>query len=182
MALEDFDFIKKDPEKLEHIGRHLDGSHTAGSHFVQGAFENAEELIEFALKHIRDYNGERMEVELDLDRIIGHDSLIPLVEVPEGTIKTQEPRGQSGYMVNVVRGVDKRPTKHMVIVAGPLEDKRKHGFYTIFPGINAPPVPVTDEKLATWGLTGKALENAKRLNVESMGFWEKYALVDDRIR
>jgi hypothetical protein len=179
MALEDYDFVRYDEAQMAHIQEHIEGKSTLGSHFRRDAFPNAKALIDFACEQVREYNGKRTIVEFDLDREIGYDSLVSLQELDSRVQVTKEPRGRSGYLVNVVTGVEKKPTRHIVIVAGPLKQESKHGFYTIFPGINAPPLPATREQLLSMGYKDEELEKAVELNKQYEDFWAKHAFVKD---
>lgn len=179
MALENFNFVKYDEEKIAHINRHLEGSVTAGSHFKQGAFPNAESLINYALNHIQEYDGKRIVKEVECEEVIGYDSLVCLDSLPENAIVVKEPRGRNEYLANIVDGVDKTQTKQMVIVAGPLKED-KHGFYTIFPGQNAPSFPVTRDQLIEFGYEGEALENAIEQNKQYAEFWDNHGFVKEK--
>ena len=148
-----------DEGQLEHIARHLAGSEVAGSHFKKNAFTSVKALVDYALNHLQDYNGKRTEREINAGRIIGFDALKHKEDLPEGVNLYREPRGNFGYMTNVVCGVPKEETRQIVAVAGP-KGEEKHGFYTIFPGKNAPPLPVGEEKLKEWGYSGDKLEEA----------------------
>jgi hypothetical protein len=179
MTLSEYDFVKYDPKQMEHIERHLEGSQTAGSHFAKGAFASARDLANYACEHIQDYAGQRLVREVDVERTIGYDSLVELENLSAEAVVTQEPRGRDSYLVNVVRGVKKTPTKQIVVVAGPLREQGKHGFYTIFPGQNAPSFPVNREKLAEMGYSGEELEKQVKLNETYKEFWDNHGFVAD---
>ena len=178
MAIKEYNFEKYNPEKVAHLERHLEGSETAGSHFSEGAFPNARALIDYAYEQISDYAGQRLVREIDAGRQVGYDSLVELESLPSEAVVTQEPRGRDGYLVNMVRGVSKKPTNRMVIVAGPLGEDR-HGFYTIFPGENAPSFPATREKLAEMGYEGEELDKQEKVNNQYREFWNSHGFVAD---
>jgi hypothetical protein len=177
MALKEYDFVKYEPKQMEHLERHLEGSETVGSHFARGAFPTAKDLIDYACGHIQDYAGQRLVREVDAGRTLGYDSLTSLDGLPEQAITSQEPRGKDGYLVNVVRGIEKSPTSQVVVVAGPLREKDKHGFYTIFPGQNAPSFPATREKLEEMGYSGEELERQTEINEQYEEFWNSHGFV-----
>ncbi len=179
MAIDEFDFIKYNEGLVKHIERHLEGSVVTGSHFKRNAFPDAKALIDCALEYVGDYNGQRTEVVADLGRVIGYDALVRLDDLPSEANVIREPRGIGEYMANVVEGVPKMETTQMVVVAGPLREEGKHGFYTIFPGKNAPPFPVGEEQLKEWGYTGKTLNDALETNKGYEAFWKKHALIKD---
>jgi hypothetical protein len=179
MALEDYNFVKYDEEKMTHLDRHLEGSVTTGSHFKKGVFPNSKSLIDYALGSINDYEGKRMVKEVECDKIVGYDSLISLDNLSENIKITREPRGKNEYLVNIVEGIDKTPTTDMVIVAGPL-DETEHGFYTIFPGKNAPSFPVTREQLVEFGYEGQGLEDAVKQNKNYKEFWDNHGFVKEK--
>lgn len=179
MAIENYDFVKYDPMQMEHIGKHLEGSETAGSYFSKGAFSSAKDLVDYAVEHIQDYAGKRLVKEIDVGRIIGYDSLSSLENLPEQARVSQKPRGRDGYLVNIVRGIEKHPTSQMVIVAGPLREQGKHGFYTIFPGANAPSFPLAREKLVEFGYSGDELEKQVNLNKTYKNFWDNHGFIAD---
>ena len=178
MEIKENNFVKYNLETLEHIERHLDGSQTAGSHFAKGSFSDARALIDYAYEHIQDYSGERTVKEIDVGRTIGYNSLVDLTEIPESIEVRQEPRGRDGYLVNMVNGVSKKPTGKMVIVAGPLGEG-KHGFYTIYPGENAPPFPADEEKLKELGYEGEELVKQIEINKGYKEFWENHGFVKE---
>jgi len=64
---------------LEHLERHF-GKEVVGSRFVPGWYFNSpEEVIEFALDHIQDeYQGVRLEKEVELQEAVGLDSLVSI--------------------------------------------------------------------------------------------------------
>ncbi len=184
MATKNYNFVKYEQELIEHLERHLDGSHIAGSHFMKGAFKDAKELIDFAYEHIKDdYTGQRFVKEVDLENIVGYDSLVNIEQLPENAYVVKEPRGRNEFLANMVSGVEKKPTKHVVIVAGPLRvekgEQEKHGFYTIFPGINAPSFPVTEKQLVEWGYKGQNLEEQIKINKQYAEFWDKHGFVKE---
>jgi hypothetical protein len=179
MALSNYDFIKYDPKQMEHLARHLEGSETAGSHFSRGVFPTAKDLVDYAVEHIQDYSGQRLVREIDAGRTIGYDALTSLESLPTPARVSQEPRGKDGYLVNLVRGVEKSPTSRMVVVAGPLREQGKHGFYTIFPGQNAPSFPATREKLSEMGYSGEELEKQVQANQQYAKFWNDHGLIAD---
>jgi len=178
MVLKDYDFVKYEPKQMEHLARHLEGSETAGSHFSKGAFPTARDLIDYAVEHIQDYAGQRLIKEINAGRTIGCDALISLEDLPEQAKVSQEPRGRDGYLANIVRGISKIPTSRMVIIAGPLGED-KHGFYTIFPGQNAPSFPLTREKLVEIGYVGEELERQVKLNQTYQEFWNQHGFITD---
>lgn len=182
MALDEYNFVKYDPNQMEHLERHLEGSHVQGSHFKRGAFPDAKTLVDFALQHIQDYNGQRTVVEVDLDHIVGYDSVVSTEDLPESATVTKEPRGRNEYLANVIDGAAKKPTNHMVIVAGPLKEQGKHGFYTIFPGQNTPPFPATEEQLREWGYKDAELQKAAEENKQYAAFWETHGFVRENQR
>lgn len=177
MVLKGYDFVKYDSKQMEHLARHLEGSETAGSHFSRGAFPTAKDLVDYAVGHIQDYSGQRLVREIDTGRIIGYDSLTSLKALPTWTKVSQEPRGRDSYLANIVRGIAKIPTSQMVVVAGPLREQGKHGFYTIFPGQNAPSFPLTKEKLAEIGYSGEELEKQAQLNQSYKDFWDSHGFI-----
>lgn len=179
MALKDHEFVRDDQKQIDHLERHLEGSETQGSHFARGAFQSAEDLIEYACEHIQDYAGERLVKEVETGRIIGYDSLVRIKDLPDEAVISQEPRGRDGYLVNIVRGIQKTPTSKMVIVAGPLKEQEKHGFYTIFPGTNAPSFPVTRERLIEMGYSGEELERQTQINQSYKEFWDNHGFIVD---
>lgn len=179
MGIRNYNFEKYNPEQLEHIAEHLSGSNTKGSHFDKGAFQDAKSLVDYAYEQVQDYNGKRLVKEVNLGRTIGQDCLVELSNLPEGAQVTQEPRGRTGYLVNIVKGANKTPTSQMVIVAGPLREEGKHGFYTIFPGQNAPPFPAAREKLEEMGYHGEELETQVKINNTYREFWKNHGFVAD---
>jgi len=202
MAIDDFEFDRYNEEQLAHIERHLDGSDVTGSHFRKGAFESAKALVDFAAERIAHlYNGRRMVLETRVvlpDREpLGYDALISFDELAdqlmiEGETKgvrharvrsrlSVEPRGRNEHEAYVIQNewVRKKPTNTMVIVAGPLGDSGKHGFYTIFPGKSAPPFPASREQLREMGFGGLALEDAVKLNLKYDDFWQQHAFVKE---
>tara|TARA_Y100000310_G_scaffold342128_1_gene443905 strand:- start:6126 stop:6662 length:537 start_codon:yes stop_codon:yes gene_type:complete len=178
MTIKDYNFVRDSPEIMEHLARHLDGSTTQGSHFMQEAFPNARALIDYALQHIQDYQGKKTVKEVDAGRNIGYDSLVSLENLPENTSITEQPRGRDGYLVNIVESVKKQPTSNIVIVAGPIDEER-HGFYTIYPGQNAPPFPVTKEKLKEMGYEGEELQRQVEVNKTYAEFWDTHGFVGE---
>jgi hypothetical protein len=179
MTITSYNFEKYNPAQMAHIARHLEGSNTQGSHFIAGAFPDAKSLVDFAYEQILDYAGQKLVREVDLGRTIGHDSLVALDSLPEGATITQEPRGRIGYLVNIIRGIQKKPTSNMVIVAGPSRDKRQHGFYTIFPGANAPAFPLPKDELRRMGFNGRELKMQLRENETYREFWARHGFVAD---
>jgi hypothetical protein len=178
MALKDFDFVKDDEEKLAYLDRHLEGTEVTGSYVFREVFPTVKDLVDFAVQHIQDYNGERMEIEVDMPHIIGYDSLTSIENLSEGATVTKEPRGKNEVLANVVSDAPMQPTKKLVIVAGPMKDN-KHGFYTIFPGTNAPQFPATKEQLVEFGYEGEALEKAVQQNSEFAKFWDSHGFVNE---
>jgi len=116
---------------------------------------------------------------VDTVRTICYDSLIELSNLPSEAMVTKEPRGRDGYLVNIVRGIEKTSTSRIVIVAGPLREQGKHGFYTIFPGQNAPSFPATREKLVEMGYAGEELEAQVKANESYREFWNNHGFVAD---
>jgi len=66
----------------------------------------------------------------------------------------------------------------MVVVAGPLGED-KHGFYTIFPGENAPSFPATREKLVEMGYEGTELDDQLEANRQYKEFWDSHGFIAD---
>jgi len=95
--------------------------------------------------------------------------LFLLDDLPPEAEYTLKPRGEGEYLVNVVKGIPLAVTKRVVIVAGPLGDSGEHGFYTIFPGENAPPFP--DDRPGNW----QSPDQVK----EFQAFWQKHGLVEE---
>jgi len=178
MGIEDYNFEKYNPEQLAHLERHLEGSETHGSYFIKGAFPDARSLVDYASEQIRDYIGKRLVKEVDVGRQVGYDSLVELGSLPPEAVVTQELLGREDYLVNIVRGVPKRPTSQVVVVAGPIGED-KHGFYTIFPGENAPSFPATREKLAQMGYEGRELDKQVEANRQYKEFWDSHGFVAD---
>ncbi len=176
MAIKDYSFTKYNQELIDHLVRHLQGSQTAGSHFIKGAFPTAKSLVDYAHEHIQEYDGDKLVKSVDTGKTIGYDSLVSLENLPESASVSQEPRGREGYLANMVRGVEKHPTSKMVIVAGPI-DEANHGFYTIYPGEIAPPFPATREKLEEMGYSGKDLEEQVKVNKGYKEFWDNHGFV-----
>lgn len=170
-----------DPDQLAHIREHMDDSKTTGSYFERGYFSNAKEVVEYAAGELRKegYDGTKTVIERDLPETIGRDALIRLDKLPEDVNIETEKKGRLNYPVKVVRGIKKRPTRHMVIIVGPLEDTGRHGFYTIFPGTYAPNFPATEEQLKDMGYEGDALNKAREQNHQYREFWENHALIGD---
>jgi hypothetical protein len=177
MGIKDYEFDGHSSKLLEYIERHLTGSETAGSHFRKGAFTDAKALVDFALEQIQHYDGERLEAELDLPGVIGYDGLVQLDDLSPSAQVTQEPRGKNEHMANVVRGVMAKPTKHMVVIAGPYGSSGKHGIYTIFPGTMAPFFPQTGEQLQEMGYTGQELETQLSEQPALQEFWDRHGLI-----
>ena len=183
MVLKDYNFVRYDPKQIEHIERHLEGSCTTGSHFTRGAFSSARDLVDYACEHIQDYAGEKIVREVDVGRDIGYDALVLLRDVDPGfNSVSRESRGGNDFSVSVVRGfphLPKKKTRQMVVVAGPLGNTDKHGFYTIFPGTNTPSFPLTREKLVEIGYSGAKLEKQVELNKSYREFWDRYGFIGD---
>jgi hypothetical protein len=186
-----YDFYPYNKEQMEHIEDHLDGK-VAGSQFAEGAYLCAKDLIDDVLHHVKDYEGKRKVIEIDVhpcelwdSDIVGYDGVISLDELPEGTEVKQEER--RGYMANVVSGVPKKETNHLVIVVGPLKEEGKHGFYTIFPGENAPRFPAgnTEDEiranLQEWYKDdeGADIEGMVAENLKNKEYWDNHAFVKE---
>ena len=177
MGIKDYEFEGASSELVDYIERHLSGTKTAGSHFRKGIFSSGKEVIDFALAQLEHYDGKRTEVELDLPGIIGYDGLVTLEDLSDGAEVTHEPRGKNEHMANVVCGVMRKPTKHMVIVAGPFGSSGKHGIYTIFPGTNAPFFPATKEQLEEMGYKGEHLLDVVSQQESPRKFWDAHGLI-----
>ena len=178
MPIENYSFTKYDQELIDHLARHLQGSQTAGSHFIKGAFPTAKSLIDFAYEHIQEYDGSKLVKSVDAGKTIGYDSLVSLENLPKFARVSQELRGRDGYLVNMVRGVEKQLTNKMVIIAGPT-DEANHGFYTIYPGEIAPPFPASKEKLIEMGYSSKDLDEQVKLNESYKRFWDNHGFVKE---
>lgn len=150
--LEDYNFVKYDHKFMDHLDRHIKGSETVGSTF-RGEVQVID-IIDFAFTKMRHYNGERMVVEVDLPYVVGLEGVIALSKLPRGTEIKREKRDKK-YEVNVVHGIRKRETSHLIIIVGPLKDGR-HGFLSIYPGMYCP-------------------------ELEDREFWEKHAFIDSKV-
>jgi len=142
---EKYNFEAFDEETLRHLDRHFEET-GIGSVFFKHIFPDAKKLVDFALRYIQDYNGNLMIRELDLPYDIGLDAVISLDELPEGFEIKKELRDGTDTKkipVNVVYGIKRKLTTHIVIIAGPKESGR-HGIYTIYPGKYCP--DLTDKK------------------------------------
>lgn len=150
------DFVKYDPDFMDHLDRHIRGSGTVGSTFV-GELD-ARAIVDYAYEKIRElYRGERVVLEVDVPFVVGLEGVIMLSRLPRGTEITKVKRDKI-HEVNVVKGLKKRKTRHLVIVAGPLEpvEKGRHGFISIYPGMCCP-------------------------DLSNREFWGNYAFIDSEI-
>lgn len=139
-------FLKYHPPFMEHLKRHFPKSGIVGSVFT-GRFRTPRQVVDYALSAIEPiYRGERLVHIVRFGEDIGLDAIIPLNGIPEGKTISREGRTvkldagrPASYTVQVVYGIKRRPTRQMVIIAGPLLDKPKyHGFISIYPGVHAP--------------------------------------------
>lgn len=136
MTINNFNFVKYDPEFMLHLLRHFPGSEAMGSTFYD-YFLPPEQLVDLSVAYIsREYNGVNLTKEVDFPFDIGLEGVISVYDVPPWLeIRTELRDGI--YQVNVVNGLDKKPTRHLVIKAGPLGNGT-HGFKAIFPGMFCP--------------------------------------------
>ena len=178
MALDDYNFIFYHPEIIRHIERHFLGSGVTGSRFREDVFRGAREVIDFATSHIQGYCDQRIVVELDMPYIVGFDGLVHLRDLPTDVEVIQERRDSGDCPVYVVTGISRKPTNHIVIIAGPLGNEL-HGFYSIYPGKYAPPVPISEFRLRELGYTYDKLAKALQDNIENAAFWNGHALIKD---
>jgi hypothetical protein len=183
MALSDFNFQAYDKSRLRHLQVHLEGKRDIGSFFKREVFSDEKSIADFALSYLNGYNGERLEIQVDMPYCIGYDGVVSLSKVPSNARIFDKFMERKRFYVPVVRGVSKQPTKHIVIVAGPLRKKRTgeikyHGFYTVFPGTLAPTFPVLREVLQRRYVDGE-LRRAVEENEERAKFWREHGLVID---
>ena len=179
MTLDDMNFDAYNAKQLDHIGRHLDGSEVAGSHFSAGSFTDARALVDHALTHIQDYNGQVLVREVDMGREVGYDAVVSLEGLPERATVTTEPRGRNEYLANMVSGVAKNPTNWMTIIAGPFNSEgTAHGFYTIHPGKSAPPFPMNEKELSET-YKGDELAEKIELNKTHKQFWDTHGFIKE---
>ena len=185
--LSDYNFDPHDQTALTHITRHVAGSGVSGSSFFADVFPDAESVVRYVLQLLHDnpeafhdYAGEPQAREFDAGRPIGYDALVQLATLPESASVRDETRGShDNYTVSVVSGIEKPTTPKLVVVIGPPRDADKHVFYTIHPGKNAPPFPLSEEALRKSGLTGEPLQKAIADNVGNEQFWSQHGFVDD---
>ncbi|MBM3234460.1 hypothetical protein FJZ19_05195 [Candidatus Pacearchaeota archaeon] len=147
------DFVKYDPEFIGHLNRHIKGSGTVGSTFI-GELQ-ARDIVDYAYEKIKDkYRGQQIVLEVEAPFPIGLEGVIMLSKVPKH-IEIGRVKRDGIHEVNIVRGIPKRKTRYLVIVAGPLkpEEEGKHGFLSIYPGRSCPPL-------------------------EDTGFWKNWAFID----
>jgi len=164
-----------DAETMRHLKRHFPRyGESKGSQFTY--FRTIAQALRYAIDTLKEieYEGEKKVVEVDFPYEVGLDGIARLDELPEGAEIREEER--HGRKVKIVYGAERKPTNHIVMVFGPLEEGC-NGIYTMFPGKNAPPLPVGRETLEEWGYEGEELEEALKVNEEYKKFWEKHAFV-----
>ena len=154
--IEDYNFVKYDPEFMEHLDRHIRGSETVGSTFT-GELD-ARAIVDYAFEKIKKgYGGKKIVLEVDVGFVVGLEGVTMLSRLSRGT-KVEKTIRDGKYEVNVVQGIKKRPTSRLVIVAGPLEpvSKGRHGFITIYPGMCCP-------------------------DLDDREFWKNHAFIDSKV-
>ncbi|OGJ21481.1 hypothetical protein A3K73_00760 [Candidatus Pacearchaeota archaeon RBG_13_36_9] len=127
----DYIFTRYEAEFFKHLKRHFPKGKTVGSIFTE--FKSPRKLIDFAWEKLQEagYNGERKVIGLDFPLPIGLEGVVNLSDIPSGTEVKRETR-DGIHKVNVIYGIEKKPTNHLVIIAGPTT--RGHGFISIYPG------------------------------------------------
>jgi hypothetical protein len=124
-------------ERKNHLKRHLQGSELkTSSVFFDRYFPDPDILADYAIRLIEEeYSGKPIQKVVVHKDNIGFESVCHINELPEGVeIETVD---LEGFDVNIVRGVKKKPTKIMTIVARPLDNGR-HGIWTVYPGRPSP--------------------------------------------
>lgn len=132
-------FTRYEADFFTHLKRHFPKGKTIGSTF-NSYFPSPRAVIDFAWKEIqnRGYNGKTKIIQLDLSEPIGLEGVIALSDLPAGTEIKEEIRDEK-HKVNVVSGIKKQPTNHLVIIMDSLETGR-HGFTSIYPGQFCPDI------------------------------------------
>jgi len=132
-------FTRYEADFFKHLKRHFPKGKTVGSTF-NDCFTSPRKVIDFAWKKIQTtgYNGKDTTIELNFSRPIGLEGVIALSDLPAGAEVKQDIRDEK-HKVNVVSGIEKKPTNHLVITMGPLE-KGGHGFKSIYPGKFCPDI------------------------------------------
>lgn len=149
----DYIFTRYEAGFFQHLRRHFPKGKILGSVFTD-YFPSPRKVIDFAWKEIqeRGYNGKKTTIELDLPNAIGLEGVIALSNLPQGAEPKRELRDEK-HEVNIVSGIEKKPTNHLVIHIGPLE-KGGDGFTSIYPGQFCPDID------------------------EDPGFWDKHAFIE----
>ncbi len=186
MAIFDYDFRPYEEKRIGHIQRHFD-SDRWGSFFSVDFFNDAKDVADYAYKYLRAfpdiYKGEKIEIQVNVGEVVGFNGVVCLDDLPKDCDLKYVNGNRSGCSYPVIGNVERMPTNKMVIVAGPLR-KRKglesglHGFYTIFPGIWAPPLPASESRIRK-RFSGNELKKAREKNKISAEFWKNHALIRD---
>ncbi|MAG07226.1 hypothetical protein CMI46_00215 [Candidatus Pacearchaeota archaeon] len=176
MKIDNYEFIAYDKSIIKHLKRHLAKSNVPGSYFKKDIFPTSKDLIDFAIKQIDSYHGRKKVINIKMNKIIGYDSIISKNKVPSGIKIIRKKREKEGFYFNFVKGLNKKPTKNLVIIIGPLSSKR-HGILTIFPGKNHPPLPKTKKQLKNARYTGVELEKKLSENKKLFKKWSKLVFI-----
>ncbi|MFH1307435.1 MAG: hypothetical protein ABIH72_01130 [archaeon] len=148
--LNGFEFLKYDPEFISHLSRHFPGTSTPGSIFTKHCFQNPIQVIDWAFSILKKpdsksfYQGQILHYTAKMPNTVGLDAVILVSELPDNTEIKKEKR-DGLHEINVAYGIEKRPTNLITIVAGPIPEKDYHGFLSIFPGKNYPPIEEAPE-------------------------------------
>lgn len=172
-----YKFVKENKKLRAHIKRHLHSSKIPGSKFKKSAFSSVKQLINFAYKQIKGYKGQSKTFTIKFDKIIGEDAIIPLNKIKKGTKIKRIKREKNNYPINIIKGIEKMPTKEMVIIVGPLPNN-KHSIFTIFPGKCHPPFPQTKKQLIKQDYKGKELEKQISKNKKLLKKWNKLVFIE----
>ena len=149
----DYIFTRYESDFFTHLKRHFPKGKTIGSTF-NNYFPSPRAVIDFAWEKIqtKGYNGKNTIIELDLPEPIGLEGVMALSDLPTGAEVKEDIRDKK-HKVNVVSGIEKKPTNHLVIIIGPLKTGRD-GFTSIYPGQFCPDID------------------------KDPGFWDKHAFIE----
>jgi len=184
MNLNDYEFDLFHKLRLRHLQKHIEGNRRWGSFFDKRIIPNAHYLATFAFDYLKDYDGERFEVEVDLPYLIGYDGVVCLDNLPDGARVDYEVQTRS-IPIKIVIDMSRQPTNRLVVVAGPLRGRGKgngdplvHGYYTVFCGQSTPPRPVSRKSLIR-RFQGADLKQALSERKKSLDFWRRHGLIGD---
>jgi hypothetical protein len=162
-----FNFTKYHPAFMEHIKRHFAKGGTVGSIFTGNRFRTPRDVVDYAYEIvISTYRGDLRTYQRRFDEVIGLEGIIAIKDLPAHTAFKRETRERkretiikrrsTSYSVWIAYGIKRKPTKNIVIIAGPLpQNPSIHTFLSIYPGMYAP-------------------------DFEDVEFWQKYAFINER--